>query len=378
MFDSKSPIVKTVGYGIIGFFVLIIIISFGMPDFMTKIGMDDSIIAMVNGQKVHRYDYLRFRDSRFRHLKNEKMEDLILDYYLGEVLLLQQARKAGLSVSEQRLADLIRNDIPDFKDPETGAFDPERYKRIREINHLNNSSFYDILRKDFIKNDFLSLIKSGLAVQPDYILTDHISSNSIIQIQYCHVSDMDLRKRFSTDLVVSDADIDAEMEKNKKEIKDPKTDRVRIKSRLEGEKLKTLKKQLVETINAQALQKAPFSKTAALLGGAVAVSEPFTIGEDIRERGPQGRPLTAISTSPVFLEECMSLEPGRSSRMIESSAGLYLFTPLSRKVASAAPSPEDAKKLRDKAEGDVYNMVTSNLMLSLREKSKIIKNLKTD
>ena len=52
MFDSKSPVMKAVGYTIIRFFALIIIISFGMPDFMSRIGMDNSIIALVNGQKV--------------------------------------------------------------------------------------------------------------------------------------------------------------------------------------------------------------------------------------------------------------------------------------------------------------------------------------
>ena len=103
MFDSKSPVVKIVGYIIIGFFGLIIIISFGMPDFISRMGLDESIVASVNGEKVHRLDYLRYRDNRFRHLKNQKdADDMILNYYIGDVLILQKAKELGFDVSDDK------------------------------------------------------------------------------------------------------------------------------------------------------------------------------------------------------------------------------------------------------------------------------------
>ncbi|HOO70356.1 MAG TPA: SurA N-terminal domain-containing protein [Spirochaetota bacterium] len=376
MFDSKSPVMKIVGYTIIGFFGLIIIISFGMPDFITRLGLDNSIIATVNGQKVHRFDYLRYRDNRFGHIKNEKMEDLILNYYLGDVLLLQEATRAGLGVSDQRLAELIRNDIPAFKDPQTGKFDPDRYKRIREINHLNNKGFYEMLKKDIIKDDFMTMIKMGISVSPDYIKTQYISDKSSLQIHYSYISDMDLKKRFKNQLTVSDEDINTEMNKNKKEIKDPKSDRARIKLKLENEKYKKLKKELVEKINTIAMKNASFAETSAQLGGKISLSGTFKIGEDVKERDQ--KTITAISNSPIFLEDCMKLSPGKSSRVIESSSGLYLFTPVSRFIAAAEPSPEETEKIQERIASDTYNMVTSNLMRTLHEKSKIIKNLKTD
>ncbi|HPI88116.1 MAG TPA: SurA N-terminal domain-containing protein [Spirochaetota bacterium] len=367
---------KIVGYTIIGFFGLIIIISFGMPDFITRLGLDNSIIATVNGQKVHRFDYLRYRDNRFGHIKNEKMEDLILNYYLGDVLLLQEATRAGLGVSDQRLAELIRNDIPAFKDPQTGKFDPDRYKRIREINHLNNKGFYEMLKKDIIKDDFMTMIKMGISVSPDYIKTQYISDKSSLQIHYSYISDMDLKKRFKNQLTVSDEDINTEMNKNKKEIKDPKSDRARIKLKLENEKYKKLKKELVEKINTIAMKNASFAETSAQLGGKISLSGTFKIGEDVKERDQ--KTITAISNSPIFLEDCMKLSPGKSSRVIESSSGLYLFTPVSRFIAAAEPSPEETEKIQERIASDTYNMVTSNLMRTLHEKSKIIKNLKTD
>jgi len=71
MFDSKSPVVKIVSYTITGFFVLIIVISFGMPDFISRMGLDQSSVAVVNGEKVDRYDFLRYRDSRFGDMRGD-------------------------------------------------------------------------------------------------------------------------------------------------------------------------------------------------------------------------------------------------------------------------------------------------------------------
>ncbi len=378
MFDSKSPVMKAVGYTIIGFFALIIIISFGMPDFMSRIGMDNSIIALVNGQKVHRLDYLRYRDNRFGHIKNENMEDLILNYYLGDIMVLQEAAKAGLSVSDDRIADMIRNDIQAFKDPETGKFDPDRYQRIREVNHLNNKGFYEMLRKDILKDDYISLIRTGIAVSADDVSTEYIADNSSIQIQYAYVSDIDLKKRWKNELAVTEDEINAEMAKNKKEIKDPKSDRPRISKKIENDKFNRLRKGLVDSLNAIALKKGGFTEAAAMLGGAPVLSDVFKPGGEVNEKGSKDRNLSAIAASSIFIEECASIERGKASRAIESSAGLYVFSPVRFDIPKTAPSPEEKQKIEQRISGETYNMVTSNLMKDLHEKSKIVKNLKTD
>jgi hypothetical protein len=375
MFDTKSPVMKAARYGIITFFALIIIISFGMPDFISRLGMDNSIIAVVNGQKINRIDYLRYRDNRFGHIKAENMEDLILNYYIGDVLLLQEAYKTGLAVSDDRIADLIRNDIPAFKDPQTGKFDPDRYQRIREANHLTGTGFYEMLRKDILKDDYISLLKAGISVSPDDISTEYMGQNSSAQIQYTYISDIDLKKRWKNEITVTDDEINAEISKNKKEIKDPRSDRPRISKKLENEKFNRLKKGLIDSLNALALKKGSFAEAAAMMQGVSGRSEVFKIGDEIKEQGNKEKNLAVITNSPVFLEECAVIEKGKASRVIESSAGLYVFSTVRFDLPKTALSPEDSKKLAARISGETYNMVTSNVMKNLHEKSKIVKNL---
>ena len=63
MFDAKHPVIKVAGYIIVGFFVLIIIISFGMPDFLSRMGLDQNTVAKVNGEVIGYMDFIRYRDT---------------------------------------------------------------------------------------------------------------------------------------------------------------------------------------------------------------------------------------------------------------------------------------------------------------------------
>jgi len=92
MFDQKNVISKYVGYFLIGFFLFIIILSFGMPD-VTGCNNDRTSIAVVNGQKVHHLDFLRYRDTKFAQFRNQKMDSFILDNYILELMLIQKAEK---------------------------------------------------------------------------------------------------------------------------------------------------------------------------------------------------------------------------------------------------------------------------------------------
>ena len=377
MFDSKSPVVKAVGYFIISFFALIIIISFGMPDFISRLGLDNSIVAVVNGQKVHRFDYLRYRDNRFGHLRNQNMDDLILNYYITDILLLQKARDIGFAVSDERLTHLIREEIPAFKNPQTGVFDPNLYKHIRDANHMNNKSFYETIKKDIIKDDFLSFVNMGIVVPEDDIKAEYISSNSQIQIKYAYLSNIGLKKKFSSRITVTEQEIADEIEKNIKEIKDPKSDRVRIKQKIEQRKLNEIKKELIDRINALAMKNSSFSQALSLMDAQVRYSKEFKIGEDIKENSKKGPSIPAISNSNIFLEDCLRIPAGQTSRVIESTSGLYIFTPVLKNIARY-PEEADKKEIRKKLTKQTYNMIAGNLMRELQEESKIIKNLKTD
>lgn len=257
MFDSKSPIVKYVGYFIVGFFLLIIIISFGMPDFMSRLGLDQSIVATVNGEKLHRFDFLRYRDNRFGHINNEKMTDYILNSMIQEKLMLQNAQNEGFSVSDDRIMRSIK-EMRHFKDEKTGLYSAERFELVLKQNNMSFSEFYKLVKDDMIRREFDSSVRIGIGVASEDAKSGFIAGNSKFQVRYAFLSSSDLKKRYKNQIAVSDSEIEEELKKNVKDIKDPKTDRKRMKTRLEKGKLADLENKLIAELNAIAAKGGSF------------------------------------------------------------------------------------------------------------------------
>lgn len=378
MFDSKSPVVKVVSYAITGFFVLIIVISFGMPDFISRMGLDQSVIAIVNGEKVDRYDYLRYRDSRFGDMRGDgKMDDMILNYYINDVLLLQEARKTGFYVTDDAVKEYIKS-IPGLRDPDTGTLSADRLNYFLERANLSFNDLQKTVRKDLLRERFFQFLRMGVAVPEDEVTAEQVAAASRAQIKYSFLSTMDLQKTLGEQVRVTDAEVTAEMEKNKKEIKDPKTDRDRIRKKLESSKLARLKKEIVDRINAIALRGGSFDEAQAVLRGNVALSRIFKIGENPAD--DKGRPLSSINASKLFLEEFIQLPLHSSSRVITAESGLYIYTPVLKDIKTDTLPKDDKEQasIASRLEQESIRMLSTNMMQKLYEKSKIIKNLKTD
>ncbi len=378
MFDSKSPVVKIVSYAITGFFVLIIVISFGMPDFISRMGLDQSVIAIVNGEKVDRYDYLRYRDSRFGDMRGDgKMDEMILNYYINDVLLLQEARKTGFYVSDEAVKEYILN-IPGLRDQSTGALDAERLNYFLERTNFSFNDFQKTIRKDLLRERYFQFLRMGLAVPSDEVTAEMAADSSRAQIKYAFLSTMALQAMLGEQARVTDAEVSAEIEKNKKEIKDPTTDRERIRKKLETSKMARLKKEIVDRINAIALKGGSFDEAQAVLKGNVAMSRIFKAGENITD--DRGQPISSINSSRLFLEEFIQLAENRSSRVISADSGLYIYTPVLKDIRKEAqPGREkDRAAMASRLEQEGIRMLSSNMMQKLYENSKIIKNLKTD
>ena len=376
MFDSKSPIVKIVSYAVTGFFVMIIVISFGMPDFISRMGLDQTAIAYVNGEKVDRLDYLRYRDSRFGDMRGEKnMDAMILSYFINDVLLLQDARKAGFSVSDEAVKDYILN-IPGLKDPATGTLNAERLNMFLERVNISFNDLQKTIRKDLHRDRYMQFLRMGVAVPSSEVISEYRAANSRIQVKYSYLSAMDMQKMFAAETAVTDAEIMAEMEKNKKEVKDPKTDRDRIKKKLESAKLARIKKDIIDRVNAIALKGGSFDEAQAVLKGNVTLSKIFRPGERLTD--DRGQPVTGLNNSKIFLEDFMEIGQNKSSRIISSDSGMYIFTPVVKDIKNDDVPEKDQAAIAGRLEQESVRMITGNLMQKLYEGSKIVKNLKTD
>lgn len=376
MFDSNSPAMKVVGYILIGFFALIIIISFGMPDFISRIGKDPTTIARVNGEPVHTLDFLRYRDTRFRHLRDRDMSEFILNNYISEVLIRQDANKNGIKISDDKVIRTIQG-FQDFREPGTGKFDYDRFLMVLHQNQMNEDDFRKTLKKDLLRDQYFWLLGLGIAVDDREIQEHQMISGSKVSVRYASIPVFELKKRNSALIAVTDQEIDQAM-KNQKEVKDPRTDRERVRTMLEDQKFAELKKNIQEKINKMSAEGKSFAEAQALLGATAAESAPFVIGEPVKENSKEGKPLTELSESPVFRSTCLSLNTGQTSPLILSASSLWIFTPIIKQFKTEPVKPEGSAELKRNIEYQRLSLLSQNMMRKLSEEAKIIKNLKTD
>jgi len=379
MFDKNNTSnVKNIGYFILLAFILlpIIIISFGMPD-VSSCGTDRSTIAVVNGQKVNHLDFLRYRDTKFAQFRNQKMDNLILDNFILELILIQKSEKTGFKITEDRISRYIKNS-PEFQNPSTQKFDPEYFQAILRNNRLNLTEFEKLIRKDLTLNDYKFFLNIGGASSNEDALTKNIVDNSSIQIQYSFLSTEEIKKRYINELTVTDADIEAEIKNNNVKISDPTTDKERIKKQIESKKLEKIKNDLAEKINSIASSDGSFISANSILRGKVAKTSKFKIGEPVKTDEKEAKLIAALNNSSIFTDKCLKLAKDKTSSAIINDSGIYIFSPSLKVIPSTPTDEETIKKATDTATIGSANMIIRNLITAMKEKSKIRKNLKTD
>ncbi len=376
MHFNRDKILKGIVYIFIGFFTLIIIISFGMPDFISRMGLDQNTIATLNGNPVHRLEYLRYRDLKFGHLEAQKMDDMLLNYFIQELQLYDEAHRNGVAVSEEKISELIRG-IPIMMDPETGKFSPDRMNMFLHRFRMSLPEFYKFVERDYTIKEFMRLIGMGIPVTSDDLAVEQTARDAKIQFRYAYVSAMELQKRTAGN-PVTEQEIDAAMLRDKNEVKDPKTDRARIKAKLEKGRYDVARDGIVKRINKLASENGSFSEAASILQGTVSSSNVFKIGEIPKDASDQQKILTDISNSKVFLDDFLSIKENATSRVIQSPMGLYVISPSLKDIKASQPSEKDMPALRTALVNDIEGALMRSYTTKIMEKSKVKKYLKAE
>ncbi len=377
MFNSNNKLIKAVGYLMVGFFLFIIVLSFGMPDLGLNCGTDRGTVAVINGEKVHALDFYRFRDLKFSKVRDSKMMPYILDNFIMEILLRQQAEKLGIVTTENKIKRYIKGS-PYFKNPNTKKYDPEILKMVLRNYRMSFEEFEKITQRDLLINELKYLISKGVAISSNDLKAKYRAENSKFKIKYAHISNKELEKQFKDKLVVSKSEIDDEINKSQTEVKDPKKDRERIEKKLRAEKLKEIKKSIEEKINKMAAEGASFAKAARTLGGKAGSSQVFKLGETMRNSDNKGVSLRALSNSEVLRKNLMKTAKGNVAPAFDNNRGIFIFTPVMKDIPEKAPGEEELKKMESEQLYKTINSMQRNLYISLNESSKILKNLQTN
>jgi len=347
---------------------------FGMPDVCVRFKTPSTTVAVVNGKNIDRLDFARFREQ-LQLPRDSKLDSMVFDRLIMHELLWQYTQKLGLYASDERVTTALR---ANFTDPATGKYNHDSLKNYMHNFHLSFPKLENMVMRDIAINDFNSLVMTGVAVSKSDAKEEYICQNSKIQIRYAFLSKQDLMKRYAGRTLVTDEEIAAEMKNNPGELKDPATDKNRIKEKLANKKITSIEEELIGKINAIASAGGSFADAAALLQGSGGISDVFTPGSPLKEQGGRGGTLAPIENSKIFRETCMNLAIGASSGPIHTPGGIYIFTPTMKQINYKEPSEADLKTLAGEMHRDRANSIMNNILVRFNEESKIIKNLNID
>ncbi|HON79950.1 MAG TPA: SurA N-terminal domain-containing protein [Spirochaetota bacterium] len=367
-----------VWYFIIGFFTLIIVISFGMPDFLSQMGGNDAMIAKVNGETIEQLEFIRFRDTMMNEQTMKKMGDkeagkYILNALIFNKLQVQEARELGIKISNEKVKRVISS-IPIFRN-ELGNFDTRLFERYLDHYRFTKAEYFNWIKNHLLSRELIQLVQEGVAVPPGEIDFENAIINSRIQIQYAFVSDWELKKKYKQDIYVSDQEVRAAM-KSGEPAGDAKAAEARVRVELEKKKFQNVKRKVMIQVNQMARTGKTFNEAVRFLGAGVATSNEFQVGQPVRGPGNKSGSLASLTESREFNDDCLVLEIGKTSSAVSSVDGLYVFTPVKREIASGTPDEEASAKIRKQLHRQRMESFYDTMMNAFGSRSRIIRNPK--
>lgn len=380
MFKTKFSIKNLVWYFIIGFFTLIIVISFGMPDFLSQMGGNEAMIARVNGETIEQLEFIRFRDTMINEQTMKKMGDkeagkYILNAIIFNRLQVQQARELGIKISNDKVKRIISS-IPIFKN-ELGDFDSRLFARYLDHYRFTKAEYFNWIKSHLLSRELIQLVEEGVAVPPGEVEFENAIINSRIQIQYAFVSDWEIKKKYKQDVYVTDAEVRASM-KSGAPAGDAKAAESSVRVELERKKFENVKRKVMIQLNQMARIGKTFNEAVQFLGARVETSNEFQVGQPVQVQGPGNKAgsLASLTESRVFNDDCLMLEIGKTSGAISSVDGLYIFTPVKREIAAGAPDADASAKIQKQLHRQRMESFYDTMMNAFGSRSRIIRNPK--
>jgi len=177
--------------------VAVTFISWGGYSYFRK--KEETYVAKVNSVTIERREYDNVFQNTVKQYQqalgpafSEKMIDelrlreKILDGLIEKILILQEAKRLGLSVSNEELRETIES-IPAFQ--VNGQFDERRYERVLSLNRITDEQFEQSQRENLLISKIVNLIKMNEGkVSDEEVLDTYLFENERINLTFVKIA----------------------------------------------------------------------------------------------------------------------------------------------------------------------------------------------
>jgi len=185
-------------------------------------------VAKVNGTTIEWAEYneayqntvKQYRDALGPSFSEKMIDELhlrdkILDGLIDKVLILQEAKRLGLSISDEELRVAIES-IPAFQ--ANGQFDRRRYEGSLRSNRMTPEEFEQSQRENLLVSKTVNLIKMNEGtVSDEEVLDTYLFENERINLSYLKIAP----DSFKSQVTANDVEMKDYYEKHREEFRIP-------------------------------------------------------------------------------------------------------------------------------------------------------------
>jgi len=181
--------------------IIVVFIFWGVGSFRARRAL---VLAYVNGEPIYYNEFTtmfrqvidsyraRFKNFNEDWIKKLNLKQTVLDQLIERKLLLQKAKKMGLTISETELWQVITQN-PLFK--KDGQFDPKRYEAILARYHYTPAQFETSLKEDLILSKLRQIVQNLAHVSEAEAYEAYRWTHQKINLQFLSFDPKDFNKR---------------------------------------------------------------------------------------------------------------------------------------------------------------------------------------
>ena len=185
---SKSFFIKL----LVGIIILPFVF-WGMGDVFR--GGNQNIIASIDSEKVSTQEFMQYlqklnlNKEQIKNLPNTDLLEKILSNYIGERVMALETQKLKISVNDNSLRNIIKNDKLFYKDDK---FSRTEYEKFIIKSGVTHTQFEENIVKQEKRRQFLSSLSSGIIIPESFVKLEYGKENQVKTIKY-----IDLAKFYS-------------------------------------------------------------------------------------------------------------------------------------------------------------------------------------
>lgn len=145
-------------------------------------------------------------------IKSLGLREKVIDQMVDDYILSLEARKAGITISDEELQAIIQS-FPPFQ--QDGKFSEGNYRRVLEYQRLTPAEFEDLQRKELLKQKFYGVLTENMIVSPEEAAAFYQYQNDVFDLNFLAVD----ARQFVADVTVNDREAGLFFDKNKEKYK---------------------------------------------------------------------------------------------------------------------------------------------------------------